>query len=161
MCARVVACELLRGYLWGDVMVGTPVIFRIDKYGKDKQVTAVFPYEESTVGKPWLRTCYAHIGQHGACDKAWVYEYTRPATPEEYAPLKKELERMGYSLQVLKRGVKWYTYPQHTSARKNGQQAPVTLACPCITCWSPFQGIQRAVRSVCIRCGRKGIILWR
>jgi hypothetical protein len=81
----------------------TPVMFRMDKCGRRKEVTAVFPYDESTVGKPWLRTCYAHIGQHGACDWGWILQKTRPATPQEYEPLKRELERIGYQLKVVKR----------------------------------------------------------
>lgn len=79
------------------------VMFRMDKYGKRKEVIAVFPYEESTVGKPEYRTCYAHIGQHGACSWEWVLQKTRPATVGEYTPLKQELESIGYGLRVIKR----------------------------------------------------------
>ena len=84
-------------------MVKIAVMFRIDKAGTNKQVTAVFPYEESTVGKPWLRMCYAHIGQHGACDWEWVLSKTRPATLVEYKDLQKELEGIGYNLRVIKK----------------------------------------------------------
>lgn len=83
----------------------TPVLFRVHrapvKYGAD--VTAVFPAEpHDAQGR--LMSCYVHIGQHGACGLDW-YRQTRPATPAEYADLKKELESApyGYRLQVFQR----------------------------------------------------------
>lgn len=46
--------------------------------------------------------CYERLGQHGACDP-WIHRRGyRLATPEEYAPLKKELEAIGYSLHVVR-----------------------------------------------------------
>jgi hypothetical protein len=51
-------------------------------------------------------TCYAHVGQHGACSFAWFHGRThRPASPAEYADLKAELESApyGYRLRVFKR----------------------------------------------------------
>lgn len=69
------------------------VCFRMDKRGDDKQVTAVFPFEDE--GRGFLG-CYAHLGQHGTCSPAWVTNDTRPATPAEYAPLKRELEAAPY-----------------------------------------------------------------
>lgn len=86
-----------------EYITTTPVMFRMDKHGAHKEVTAVFPYEESTLGKPEYRTCYAHVGQHGACSWEWVLQKTRPATVEEYTPLKQELESIGYELRVIKR----------------------------------------------------------
>lgn len=68
------------------------VIFRIGKnfIGDDGQVTAVFPSEAGT-RDPNTATCYAHVGQHGACSRDW-YRTTRAATLEEYAPLLRELK---------------------------------------------------------------------
>jgi hypothetical protein len=65
------------------------VIFRAERSGPFKgDVTAVFP------DNPWNHhggmACYAHIGQHSGCSLGW-YRTTRPATPEEYAPLLAEL----------------------------------------------------------------------
>ena len=40
-------------------------------------------------------TSYQHIGQHGACDRSIMWR-TKPATPEEYADLKRELESDPY-----------------------------------------------------------------
>ncbi len=66
-----------------------PVIFRRDR-GKHGEVTAVFPtLPYSAQGLYW--TCYAHMGQHGSCGIDWLRR-TRPATPEEYAPLLRELQ---------------------------------------------------------------------
>lgn len=77
----------------------TPVLFR----WSDGEVTAVFPtIPADNSGR--LMTCYAHIGQHSACHPAWLRD-TRPAKPEEYADLKRELESApyGYRLKVCRR----------------------------------------------------------
>lgn len=66
----------------------TRVIFRMDKHGKCREVTAVLPDEASGNS---MMVCYGHIGQHGSCSYAW-YHRTRPATPVEYAPLLAELQ---------------------------------------------------------------------
>lgn len=79
-----------------------PVLFRAEKRGEFKgQVTAVFP---TLPGSPGMLTCYAHVGQHGSCSKAWLAD-TRPATPDEFAALKRELESapFHYRLKVVKR----------------------------------------------------------
>jgi len=49
------------------------------------------------------KTCYAHIGQHGACNPAYAQE-CRGATKEEYKALKTELtDLVGYEdLKVIK-----------------------------------------------------------
>jgi hypothetical protein len=47
--------------------------------------------------------CYEHVGQHGGADYSGVFKCTAPATPEEYAPLKSELESIGYILNVMSR----------------------------------------------------------
>ena len=83
----------------------TRVLFRADKSGDFKGVvTAVFPDDDEGDGTV---SCYAHVGQHSACSRGW-YRTTRPATPEEYADLKAELESYGppdahYNLKIIKR----------------------------------------------------------
>ncbi len=83
----------------------TIVLFRAERSGLFKgDVTAVFPEYED---QPGFYSCYAHVGQHSACSKAW-YAATRLAKPEEYADLKKELETYGppdahYDLDIRKR----------------------------------------------------------
>jgi len=62
----------------------------------DGQIMAYFPH------MPFSRqtmTCYAHIGQHSACSPEYIKELT-PATAEQYADLKTELESIGYNLNV-------------------------------------------------------------
>jgi hypothetical protein len=43
---------------------------------------------------------YMHMGQHGMCMECLVNELEK-ASKEEYTPLKKELEMIGYSVNVL------------------------------------------------------------
>lgn len=76
----------------------TKVLFRKDKSG---EITAVFP--EINEGRG-LVACYAHLGQHSSCSRPWYFE-TKPAKPDEYAPLKRELEGAPYHyrLQVISR----------------------------------------------------------
>ncbi|TIX43795.1 MAG: hypothetical protein E5V40_01765 [Mesorhizobium sp.] len=91
----------------------TPVLFRVHRAPKTHgdDVTAVFPAEPSDMTGRYM-TCYAHIGQHGACGWEW-YRRTRPATPAEYASLKAELESepYGYRLKICRR-----IQPEHRKA---------------------------------------------
>lgn len=80
----------------------TTVLFRATRE-KNPEITAMFPEE------PWNEAgttcaCYVHVGQHGECSPCYVYR-TRPATPEQYASLKAELEAepYGYRLVVKKK----------------------------------------------------------
>lgn len=48
--------------------------------------------------------CYAHVGQHGTCCPGILWNCRR-AKPEEYLPLKHELEELvGYNVEVVQRG---------------------------------------------------------
>jgi hypothetical protein len=63
----------------------------------NNQVTAVFPYV--TDGSLDV-VCYAHVGQHSSVE--WNYvPMSKPATKAEYAPLKKELESIGYEVKTV------------------------------------------------------------
>lgn len=75
----------------------TRVIFM--KFHND-EVIAIFPY---IVGDMNPGTCqsYMHFGQHGACDPHGIVHGTSPCLPDEYADLKKELEQIGYELEVI------------------------------------------------------------
>jgi len=81
--------------LLADAIV-TKVIFRKFKQGGD--IIALFPEIPGT-NSP--KTCqnYMHIGQHGhgSADCG----ATVPAKRAEYMPLKKELESLGYNLEVV------------------------------------------------------------
>lgn len=75
------------------------VVFR--KF-KDGEIIALFPSEDWSHG---MITSYQHIGQYGGADPLIVYD-TKPATPEEYAPLLVELVAIGYdNLRVCKKCV--------------------------------------------------------
>ena len=80
----------------------TKVIFR--KWNKEQggEVIAVFP-ELPGDFNPY-RTClsYEHVGQHGAITLNFS-SWTLPASPAEYADLAKELESIGYNLDIRKR----------------------------------------------------------
>lgn len=85
------------------------VIFRADRNGEHAgEVTAVFPSLAAT-HQPGVVLSYAHVGQHGACSRAWYVNATRAAAPEEYAPLLAELrgiyerEPDAVKLRVVKR----------------------------------------------------------
>lgn len=85
----------------------TPCLMRVMHKRYGGEVLAVFPAE------PWRGehdptgtvSCYAHVGQHGECEPWHVIAHSRPATPEEYADLRKELEGppYGYRLKIYKR----------------------------------------------------------
>ena len=76
----------------------TLVIFRVWT-GKPGTVIALFPGIQADNSGNWLS--YEHNGQHGAASPDLWHRRTRPATPEEYAPLKRELEGRGYTLAVV------------------------------------------------------------
>lgn len=75
------------------------VIFR--KYKDNGFILALFPYEISHSN---YVVCYEHVGQHGSADyNHCISRLTTPATESEYKDLKKELESIGYNLNVVKR----------------------------------------------------------
>lgn len=69
------------------------------KFNGEDEVTAVFPYEPQT---HFEVLCYSHIGQHSECVYYYV-QISKPVKETEYAELKKELESIGYELNVIKR----------------------------------------------------------
>lgn len=77
----------------------TKVIFLVNE--KDPQNSDLFAYfPEEDFDNKGNKVGYSHIGQHGAVDPKYAEE-SRPATPEEYADLKSELESIGYNLDVI------------------------------------------------------------
>lgn len=76
-------------------------IFRAvrDPEGKWQKET---PYIGACTGRLYLN-CYAHVGQHGVCDPSLLK--CRRAKPEEYLPLKREMEDIvGYDIETVQRG---------------------------------------------------------
>ena len=80
----------------------TVVIFRKWK-GKAEHgdIIALFPDIDDGDG---YCSSFEHVGQHGGASYCGVIRQTTPATPAEYADLKRELERSyGYNLTIMKR----------------------------------------------------------
>jgi hypothetical protein len=73
------------------------VVFRVWPNG---DVIALFPDEPADNEGHCMS--YEHFGQHGAADYRHVSSQTRPATTEEAAELKAELENIGYKLAPSK-----------------------------------------------------------
>lgn len=80
----------------------TKVIFRKWPKREGGDVIALFPEVASSYIRSYDCESYQHIGQHGGASPD-IVQWTRPATPEEYAPLKRELESIGYVLRVVKK----------------------------------------------------------
>ena len=80
----------------------TEVVFRVDKAGAFKgTVFAMLPHECADL--QGNVTCYEHVGQHHSANYSGCIAKSRPATPEEYKDLKKEMENQGYDLVVIKK----------------------------------------------------------
>jgi hypothetical protein len=83
----------------------TDVVFRVwkDKDVLGDGVIALFPNDVDE--RSGSVTSYEHHGQHGGAWYEGVISKTRPATPEESAALKRELESypFTYRLRVRKR----------------------------------------------------------
>ena len=75
------------------------VIFR--KWKNGGGVIALFPFIKWD--NSGLIASYEHVGQHGGASPLLTHAYTVPATEKDFAPLKAELEKIGYVLRVLKR----------------------------------------------------------
>lgn len=78
-----------------DTQTATRVTFR--KFSDNGELLAVFP---DSVERNGDLNSYMFVGQHASCD-ANLDAYTVPASEEEYAPMKRELEAIGYTLEVL------------------------------------------------------------
>lgn len=81
-------------------MKATTVIFRTFK-SNNGEVIALFPEIPSNCSGT-LCESYMHTRQHGGAYPGPIIG-TRPATPEEIEPLKRELEAIGYTLTTRKR----------------------------------------------------------
>lgn len=80
----------------------TDVLFLVEQTEEEnKEVFAYFP--KMFYNKELYKTTftgYAHIGQHTAIHSDYANE-CKEATSIEYADLKKELESIGYNLNIL------------------------------------------------------------
>ncbi len=79
----------------------TDVMFRVSK-DDIADVFVLFPALPGT-NEPHTCCCYQHVGQHSHANLAGCINSSRPAIPDEYAALKRELEGIGYKLRIVKR----------------------------------------------------------
>lgn len=77
----------------------TKTVFRT--FRKGGEVIALFPELPSDVHGNYCES-YMHTGQHGGAYPG-ANTGTRPATPEEIAPLQRELESLGYEIDTRRK----------------------------------------------------------
>ena len=77
-----------------------PVVLRVWKGGRG--VLALFPTIPHD-RQGYFCSSFEHVGQHSKANYCGCIQNTRPATIEEGAPLVRELEGIGYRLQVVQR----------------------------------------------------------
>ncbi len=77
----------------------TIVVFRVWK-DESNTVFALFPEDKAS---DYYCSSYEHIGQHGGADYTGCIQRSRPATPQEYAALKRELESSPYHYRLAVR----------------------------------------------------------
>lgn len=82
-----------------DIPYPVVVVFRV--WRDTGGVFALFPYD--VADSRGHCTAYEHVGQHGAADYVGCIERSRPATEQEYARLRRELEDLGYVLTIRRR----------------------------------------------------------
>lgn len=97
--------EWLPGHVCEPVM---EVVFRVwnppGLVGSCREVLALFPYDYEDAAAT-ICSSYEHNGGHGGASYSACIRRTRPAKPEEYAQLKRELESepYNYRLKVIQR----------------------------------------------------------
>jgi hypothetical protein len=81
------------------------------------ECVALFPGLCGT-NDPATCSMFVHNGQHGSADPMLTVRTTRPATPDQYEPLQRELEGRGYRLRLVSRiGSHYYTQRRDALAR--------------------------------------------
>lgn len=79
----------------------TIVVFR--KFKDTGEIIALFP-EVPATNRPEHLMSYMHVGQHGTAHHGVVPDSTHPVhDPADYADLKRELESIGYTLDIRKK----------------------------------------------------------
>ena len=64
----------------------------------NNSVLAVFP--DVIENRHGNMCCYSHVGQHSSCSPGYLKK-CKPAEPDEYQDLKRELEGIGYTLKIV------------------------------------------------------------
>lgn len=94
------------------------VIFRVFRDGND--VIAFWPASAADNDGRYCQS-YQHIGQHSPANYQGCLRATRPATPNEYKDLLKELKQIGYKPNIIKRATKWYDKARMNSCSLKGK----------------------------------------
>jgi hypothetical protein len=89
----------MKGFAMHDEIAATRVAFRKFSGG---DVIAIMPdaCKRNNVRYGPMCMSYMHVGQHSECTLSMLDEL-EPATPEEYAELRRELEGIGYKIEVI------------------------------------------------------------
>ncbi len=95
-----------------DTAPVTLVVFRRWREDNGGDFIALFP-ELPADYQGRFCDAYEHVGQHGGADYHGVVQATKPVTPDEAAPLLRELERIGYRLKPINRA----SYKHHEARR--------------------------------------------
>lgn len=83
----------------------TAVVFR--KFKDTGDIIALFPYSYFYIlGIGDTCESYMHVGQHSDANYSFVLAITKPAKESEYNALLRELESIGYNLQVIKKRIR-------------------------------------------------------
>lgn len=90
------------------------------------EVLALFPTECGT-NDPGTCMSYEHVWQHGSADCAGIIRDSRPASRAEFAPLARELRRIGYRLDIRKRSTR-HDYTTRKAQISNASQPPTAPA---------------------------------
>jgi hypothetical protein len=78
----------------------TDMVFRVDTSKEFKgDVFVLFPHEVADFDGGVVS--YQSVGQHSAADYVFCMGKSRKANEEEYAPLKKEMETLGYNVNLV------------------------------------------------------------
>lgn len=100
----------------------TIVIFRKWPLRHGGDVIALFPCLPGSSDSGQSCLSYQHVGQHGAA-LGELHNETHVASPAEYESLKRELEGLGYNLDVRKR-----SHPSYYQQRRKALGLSHTLA---------------------------------
>lgn len=83
----------------------TDVIFIFWETFPSNPVDALFPSIAGDMN-PDTCLCYSHIGQHSVANLDYMLSINRLASESEYSDLKRELEQIGYQLNIIDKPTK-------------------------------------------------------